>query len=357
MLPWWRRASRRSGCVSSTSASPVSMRTARSVRAASPAGGSARWSTRPPPCSSCRRPSTRSAAPAPLPGSGSDQDGASHGRRTRGRDPARLHRDDLRRAGRRPAAAPSATATAARRAASNRRWLVLLLAVVLVGGAAYAAYSVLSPMVSGLFTQSEAEDFAGPGRGRGRGRRRARADRRGHRHHPARRGRGQVAQRLPRGGDERPEAGRRDPARHLRAAQGDARPRTRSTPSPTPRTATSTAPPCVRGCGPARPTRCCRSRPASRSRSTSRPRRTPRRSACPRRPTARSRAGCSPRATSSRRRPPPSSSSRRWWPRPSRRSTTPVSPRRTARRCSPWPRWSRPRRSSTSTGRRSPGCS
>ena len=47
----------------------------------------------------------------------------------------------------------------------HRRWLVLLLAVVLVGGAAYAAYSVLSPMVSGLFTQSEAEDFAGPGQG------------------------------------------------------------------------------------------------------------------------------------------------------------------------------------------------
>ncbi|HYJ26924.1 MAG TPA: endolytic transglycosylase MltG [Nocardioides sp.] len=47
----------------------------------------------------------------------------------------------------------------------HRRWLVLLLAVVLVGGAAYAAYSVLSPMVSGLFTQSEAEDFAGPGEG------------------------------------------------------------------------------------------------------------------------------------------------------------------------------------------------
>ena len=97
MLPWWRRASRRSGSVSSTSDSPVSMRTARSVRAGSPAGGSAPWSTRPPPCSSCRRPSTRSAAPAPLPGSRSDQDGASRGRRTRGRDPAaRLHRDDLR---------------------------------------------------------------------------------------------------------------------------------------------------------------------------------------------------------------------------------------------------------------------
>ena len=49
---------------------------------------------------------------------------------------------------------------------SNRRWLVLLLAVLLVGGACYAAYSVLSPMVSGLFTQSSGEDFAGPGEGK-----------------------------------------------------------------------------------------------------------------------------------------------------------------------------------------------
>ena len=49
---------------------------------------------------------------------------------------------------------------------NRRRWLVLLLTVVLVGGAAYAAYSVLSPMVAGLFGQSEADDFAGPGEGR-----------------------------------------------------------------------------------------------------------------------------------------------------------------------------------------------
>ena len=48
---------------------------------------------------------------------------------------------------------------------SNRRWLVLLLAVVLVGGACYAAFSVLSPMVSGLFSQSTGEDFPGPGEG------------------------------------------------------------------------------------------------------------------------------------------------------------------------------------------------
>ena len=48
---------------------------------------------------------------------------------------------------------------------SNRRWLVLLLAIVLVGGAGYGAYSVLTPMVSGLFTPSEAADFAGPGEG------------------------------------------------------------------------------------------------------------------------------------------------------------------------------------------------
>ena len=49
---------------------------------------------------------------------------------------------------------------------NNRRWLVLLIAVLLVGGAGYAAYTVLSPMVSGLFSQSSGEDFAGPGEGR-----------------------------------------------------------------------------------------------------------------------------------------------------------------------------------------------
>ncbi|MFL6081287.1 MAG: endolytic transglycosylase MltG [Ornithinibacter sp.] len=47
----------------------------------------------------------------------------------------------------------------------GRRWFVLLLAVVLVAGAAYAAYSVLSPMVTGLFTKAEVADFAGPGQG------------------------------------------------------------------------------------------------------------------------------------------------------------------------------------------------
>ena len=36
---------------------------------------------------------------------------------------------------------------------------------MLVGGACYAAYSVLAPMVSGLFTPSETADFAGPGEG------------------------------------------------------------------------------------------------------------------------------------------------------------------------------------------------
>lgn len=49
---------------------------------------------------------------------------------------------------------------------NNRRWLVLLLAVLLVGGAGYAAYTVLSPMVSGLFSKSSGEDFAGPGEGK-----------------------------------------------------------------------------------------------------------------------------------------------------------------------------------------------
>ena len=49
---------------------------------------------------------------------------------------------------------------------SNRRWLVLLLAVLLVGGACYAAYGVLAPMVTGLFSQSAGEDYAGPGEGK-----------------------------------------------------------------------------------------------------------------------------------------------------------------------------------------------
>jgi UPF0755 protein len=47
----------------------------------------------------------------------------------------------------------------------KRRWLVLLLAIVLLGGAAYAAWSVLQPMVSGLFGQSTTSDFPGPGEG------------------------------------------------------------------------------------------------------------------------------------------------------------------------------------------------
>ena len=48
---------------------------------------------------------------------------------------------------------------------SPRRWFILVLAIVLVGGAAYGAYSVLSPMVKGVFTTPEAQDFAGPGSG------------------------------------------------------------------------------------------------------------------------------------------------------------------------------------------------
>jgi UPF0755 protein len=49
---------------------------------------------------------------------------------------------------------------------SNRRWLVLLIAVVLLGGAAYAAWSVLQPMVSGIFGQSSSDnDYPGPGEG------------------------------------------------------------------------------------------------------------------------------------------------------------------------------------------------
>ena len=48
---------------------------------------------------------------------------------------------------------------------SKRRWVVPLLALVLLGGAAYAAWSVLQPMVSGLFGASSSNDFAGPGEG------------------------------------------------------------------------------------------------------------------------------------------------------------------------------------------------
>ena len=49
---------------------------------------------------------------------------------------------------------------------SRRRWLVLVLAAVLIGGAAYAAWSILQPTVSGMFGQSSsAEDFPGPGEG------------------------------------------------------------------------------------------------------------------------------------------------------------------------------------------------
>ena len=49
---------------------------------------------------------------------------------------------------------------------SSRRWLVLLLALVLLGGAAYAAWSVLQPMVSGLFGQTTGtQDYEGPGEG------------------------------------------------------------------------------------------------------------------------------------------------------------------------------------------------
>ena len=44
----------------------------------------------------------------------------------------------------------------------GRRLLVLLLAVVLVGGAAWAAFGAIRPMVAGLFSQSEADDYAGP---------------------------------------------------------------------------------------------------------------------------------------------------------------------------------------------------
>jgi UPF0755 protein len=49
----------------------------------------------------------------------------------------------------------------------KRRWLVLLLVLVVIGGAGYAAFSALKPTLSGLLTQSSADqDFPGPGEGR-----------------------------------------------------------------------------------------------------------------------------------------------------------------------------------------------
>ncbi|HSF98666.1 MAG TPA: endolytic transglycosylase MltG [Ornithinibacter sp.] len=48
----------------------------------------------------------------------------------------------------------------------KRRWLVLLIALVLVGGAAWAAVSIIKPMVASVFSGgSETADFPGPGEG------------------------------------------------------------------------------------------------------------------------------------------------------------------------------------------------
>jgi UPF0755 protein len=53
-----------------------------------------------------------------------------------------------------------------RRPRRNRRWLVLLITAVVLGGAAWAAVSVITPMVASVFSGSpEAEDFPGPGEG------------------------------------------------------------------------------------------------------------------------------------------------------------------------------------------------
>ena len=50
---------------------------------------------------------------------------------------------------------------------NNRRWLVLLIALALLGGAAWAAVSVIKPVLSSVFNGggSETADFPGPGEG------------------------------------------------------------------------------------------------------------------------------------------------------------------------------------------------
>ena len=154
-----------------------------------------------------------------------------------------------------------------------------------------------------------------------------------------------------------PEAGRRHPARHLRADEGDAGRRTPSTSWPTPPTATSTARRSARGCGRARPSRCCRSRPASRSRSTSRPPRTPRRSACPRGQGQRRGLPVPVDATSSPRSPRPPSSSRRWSRRPSRCSTRPGSRAKDRQKVLTLASLVEAEAKLDATGRRSPGSS
>ena len=258
-------------------------------------------------------PRHRRAAPAPLPGSRSDQDGASHGRRTRGRDPAaRLHRHDLRWRGARGAAGPAAAASRHQRRRPPR-----------------------TPPLD-----------RPPRRGRPRRRRRL-----GRRRRPRAHGLRDVRRLRPGRGLRRPGRGRghRHRSRPARPARTSRRrcatpvssrpaPPTSRPPPATPRPPPPSSPAATsllkemrasdafdthqrprqpgrhphddpRGAlGQARSSRRCRSRPASRSRSTRRPPRTPRRSACPRRPTVASRAGCTRSPTSSPTSPPRSSS-------------------------------------------------
>ena len=132
MLGGCRSASPPCPSVWSTSGSRRSMPTATSVRAGSTAGGSVRWSTRRLQSSSCRRPSTRSAAPGGRPASWSGQVGASPGRRTGGDDRAPSGALDLRgargrarephEAEQRSAPGRTATATPARRSAGAGGW-------------------------------------------------------------------------------------------------------------------------------------------------------------------------------------------------------------------------------------------
>ena len=197
------------------------------------------------------------------PGSGSDQDGASHGRRTRGRDPARprprrssgspraaeprRRRDapapQAPHRGRRALARPALAVVARRRRRLRRRQRAHAH-----GRRRCSAAAAPRPRTSPAPGRARSTVVVEPGR-----------DRRGHRHHPARRGRRQDAQRPTSTPPPRdPERARRDPARHLHAAQGDEGRATRSPCSPTPPTATSPGPRSARGCGPARSSRCCR---------------------------------------------------------------------------------------------------
>ena len=149
-------------------------------------------------------------------------------------------------------------------------------------------------MVRGLFSQSEAEDFAGPGEGEVEVV--VEPGQTGEDIATTLRDAGVVKSRgayLEVGGG-RPEAGRRiQPGTYVLLKGMTAQDAFDTLADPANRAVNRTT---VREGLWASETyaRAVEGAPASRSRSTSRPPRTPRRSACPRRPTARSRAGCSP---------------------------------------------------------------